>query len=81
MPFLLFCRHIPIEFAAGPKVLEHVVDTVVPFEGDNQFYYRILRAHKNRLVLLRNWDREMKTRGLNEGKTHRVVISRTFVIV
>jgi DNA repair protein RadA/Sms len=33
---------------AGPKVLEHVVDTVLQFEGDNQFYYRILRAHKNR---------------------------------
>lgn len=33
---------------AGPKVLEHVVDTVLQFEGDNHFYYRILRAHKNR---------------------------------
>ncbi|MBO7495593.1 MAG: DNA repair protein RadA [Salinivirgaceae bacterium] len=33
---------------AGPKVLEHVVDTVLQFEGDNHFFYRILRAHKNR---------------------------------
>ena len=33
---------------AGPKVLEHVVDTVLQFEGDNRFFYRILRAHKNR---------------------------------
>lgn len=33
---------------AGPKVLEHVVDTVLQFEGDNNFNYRILRAHKNR---------------------------------
>jgi DNA repair protein RadA/Sms len=33
---------------AGPKVLEHVVDTVLQFEGDNHFMYRILRAHKNR---------------------------------
>lgn len=33
---------------AGPKVLEHVVDTVLQFEGDNSFNYRILRAHKNR---------------------------------
>lgn len=33
---------------AGPKVLEHVVDTVLQFEGDMRFYYRILRAHKNR---------------------------------
>lgn len=33
---------------AGPKVLEHVVDTVLQFEGDNRFFYRILRSHKNR---------------------------------
>jgi DNA repair protein RadA/Sms len=33
---------------AGPKILEHVVDTVLQFEGDNHFMYRILRAHKNR---------------------------------
>ena len=33
---------------AGPKVLEHVVDTVLQFEGDRNFMYRILRASKNR---------------------------------
>lgn len=33
---------------AGPKVLEHMVDTVLQFEGDNQHYYRILRTLKNR---------------------------------
>lgn len=33
---------------AGPKVLEHVVDTVLQFEGENQYMYRILRAIKNR---------------------------------
>ena len=33
---------------AGPKVLEHMVDTVLYFEGDNQFEYRILRSVKNR---------------------------------
>ncbi len=33
---------------AGPKILEHVVDTVLQFEGDNNFNYRIIRAHKNR---------------------------------
>jgi DNA repair protein RadA/Sms len=33
---------------AGPKVLEHIVDTVVQFEGDTQNMYRILRATKNR---------------------------------
>lgn len=33
---------------AGPKVLEHIVDTVLYFEGDRQMSYRILRAAKNR---------------------------------
>lgn len=33
---------------AGPKVLEHVVDAVLHFEGDRQMSYRILRAIKNR---------------------------------
>ena len=33
---------------AGPKVLEHIVDAVLYFEGDRQLTYRILRAVKNR---------------------------------
>jgi DNA repair protein RadA/Sms len=33
---------------AGPRVLEHIVDTVLDFEGDRQHGYRILRAVKNR---------------------------------
>lgn len=33
---------------AGPKILEHIVDTVLQFEGDTHFMHRILRAHKNR---------------------------------
>jgi len=33
---------------AGPKILEHTVDTVIQFEGDKNFTYRILRALKNR---------------------------------
>ncbi len=33
---------------AGPKILEHIVDTVLTFEGDKQLSYRILRAVKNR---------------------------------
>ncbi|MGK7389239.1 MAG: DNA repair protein RadA [Candidatus Cyclobacteriaceae bacterium M2_1C_046] len=33
---------------AGPKVLEHMVDTVLQFEGDRHLSYRILRTHKNR---------------------------------
>jgi DNA repair protein RadA/Sms len=33
---------------AGPKLLEHMVDTVLQFEGDRNYGYRILRAVKNR---------------------------------
>jgi DNA repair protein RadA/Sms len=33
---------------AGPKVLEHIVDTVIQFEGDQSLNYRILRTLKNR---------------------------------
>lgn len=33
---------------AGPKVLEHIVDAVLQFEGDSQYMYRILRSIKNR---------------------------------
>lgn len=33
---------------AGPKILEHMVDTVLQFEGDRNHIYRILRAAKNR---------------------------------
>lgn len=41
--------HITKEGAiAGPKVLEHMVDTVLQFEGDRHYAYRILRTLKNR---------------------------------
>ena len=33
---------------AGPKVLEHIVDVVLQFEGDNHYLYRLLRSIKNR---------------------------------
>lgn len=33
---------------AGPKVLEHIVDTVLQFEGDQHYMYRVLRSVKNR---------------------------------
>ncbi len=33
---------------AGPKVLEHMVDVVLQFEGDQHYLYRLIRAHKNR---------------------------------
>lgn len=35
-------------YIAGPKVLEHIVDTVLQFEGERNYSYRILRAQKNR---------------------------------
>jgi DNA repair protein RadA/Sms len=48
IPFILV-GHINKEGSlAGPKVLEHVVDTVLQFEGDQHYMYRILRAQKNR---------------------------------
>lgn len=46
---ILMIGHITKEGAlAGPKVLEHIVDTVLQFEGDQHYMYRILRAIKNR---------------------------------
>ena len=46
---VLLIGHITKEGSiAGPKVLEHMVDTVLQFEGDRHNVYRILRAIKNR---------------------------------
>lgn len=46
---VLIVGHITKEGAiAGPKVLEHMVDTVLQFEGDRHHVYRILRSVKNR---------------------------------
>ena len=46
---VLLIGHITKEGSiAGPKILEHMVDTVLQFEGDRNHVYRILRAHKNR---------------------------------
>ena len=48
IPFIIV-GHINKEGSlAGPKVLEHIVDTVLQFEGDQHYVYRILRAQKNR---------------------------------
>lgn len=48
IPFIIV-GHITKEGSlAGPKVLEHIVDTVLQFEGDQQHMYRVLRAQKNR---------------------------------
>lgn len=46
---ILIVGHVNKDGAiAGPKVLEHIVDAVLHFEGDKQMSYRILRAVKNR---------------------------------
>ncbi len=48
-PSIILIGHINKEGTiAGPKVLEHIVDTVLQFEGDQHYLYRILRAQKNR---------------------------------
>lgn len=54
---------------AGPKVLEHIVDTVLQFEGDRQYLYRILRSIKNRFGSTNEIGiYEMVQRGLKEVK-------------
>ena len=48
-PSVLLIGHINKEGSlAGPKVLEHIVDAVLQFEGDQHYLYRILRSIKNR---------------------------------
>ncbi len=52
---------------AGPRVVEHMVDTVLYFEGDRGHAYRILRAHKNRFGSTNEIGVfEMKGSGLSE---------------
>ena len=52
---------------AGPKILEHMVDVVLQFEGDRNHVYRILRANKNRFGSTAELGiYEMQSRGLKE---------------
>ena len=52
---------------AGPKVLEHMVDVVLQFEGDRNHVYRILRANKNRFGSTAELGiYEMQSQGLRE---------------
>ena len=54
---------------AGPKVIEHMVDTVLQFEGERQYAYRILRAIKNRFGSTNEIGVfEMRDNGLQEVK-------------
>jgi DNA repair protein RadA/Sms len=48
IPILLIGHITKDGTLAGPKVLEHIVDVVLYFEGDNNYVYRILRSVKNR---------------------------------
>ena len=48
MPVILIGHITKDGSIAGPKVLEHIVDTVLQFEGDSHHLYRILRSSKNR---------------------------------
>jgi DNA repair protein RadA/Sms len=52
---------------AGPKILEHMVDTVLQFEGDRNHIYRILRVNKNRFGSTNEIGvYEMNVKGLKE---------------
>lgn len=64
---------------AGPKVLEHMVDTVLQFEGDRSHIYRILRAHKNRFGSTNELGiYEMQANGLREvSNPSEILISDT----
>ncbi|MDR3260597.1 MAG: DNA repair protein RadA [Tannerella sp.] len=65
---VLLIGHINKEGSiAGPKVLEHIVDTVLQFEGDQHYMYRILRSIKNRFGSTSELGiYEMRSNGLRE---------------
>jgi DNA repair protein RadA/Sms len=65
---VILIGHITKEgYLAGPKVLEHMVDTVLQFEGDRHHIYRILRATKNRFGSVSELGiYEMQSSGLRE---------------
>ena len=48
VPVILIGHITKDGFIAGPKILEHIVDVVLQFEGDNKGSYRLLRSIKNR---------------------------------
>ena len=64
---------------AGPKVLEHMVDTVLQFEGDRHLTYRILRTTKNRFGSTSELGiYEMKEKGMREvSNPSEILISQT----
>ena len=64
---------------AGPKILEHMVDTVLQFEGDRNHVYRILRSLKNRFGSTSELGiYEMLSNGLREvNNPSEILISKT----
>lgn len=67
IPILLIGHITKDGSLAGPKVLEHIVDTVLHFEGDRNYMYRILRSVKNRFGSTSELGIfEMQTEGLRE---------------
>ncbi|MBK8808414.1 MAG: DNA repair protein RadA [Bacteroidales bacterium] len=48
IPFILIGHITKDGTIAGPKILEHIVDVVLQFEGDSKYLYRIVRSLKNR---------------------------------
>ena len=48
IPIILIGHITKDGMLAGPKLLEHIVDAVLQFEGDHQYVYRVLRSLKNR---------------------------------
>lgn len=69
VPFFLIGHVTKEGYIAGPKVLEHMVDVLLQFEGDPNQFYRILRSVKNRFGSTREIGVfEMTERGLEEVK-------------
>ena len=67
---VIIVGHVTKEgFIAGPKLLEHMVDTVIQFEGESHHAFRILRAQKNRFGSTNEIGIfEMQENGLREVK-------------
>ena len=69
VPVILVGHINKVGAIAGPIVLEHIVDTVLQFEGDRQYLYRILRSIKNRFGSTNEIGiYEMAQKGLKEVK-------------
>jgi len=69
IPFIMIGHVTKDGFVAGPKIIEHMVDTVLYFEGDSRNQFKILRATKNRFGSTNEIGLfEMQAKGLVEIK-------------